>query len=467
MDFLPLFHNLKDRNVLVVGGGEVALRKVRLVHQAGARITVVAKDFCPDLVELASEAGSIAKLGPNLIATAYHQEQMETLTPIVLVIAATNDRELNHQVSADAQALNILSNVVDDPEYSTAIFPSIVDRSPIQIAISSGGSAPVLVRRIRTQLEGLIPSGMSRLGALAGSYRDKVKAKFSSGLDRKAFWESVFDGPVAEQAYANNMDEATRLLEDSVNSFSTIDIGEIYLIGGGPGDPDLLTFKAVRLMQQADVVYYDHRVSNDVLELVRRDASRIFVGKSSSGTATNQDNVAQKMIESALERNRVVRLVGGDPFTFDHASEEIDTLLEHNISFQVVPGIPAATACAAYAGIPLTDSRFSQTVQFLDAHPRSGQLNLDWSSLSRANQTLVFYRAIAVIDIICKELISHGLDAHTPAALVERGVYADQRVIVGDLTDLSAKVGQAGIKPPTIVIIGETVWQRDQLAWFR
>lgn len=354
MDFLPLFHNLKGRQVLVVGGGEVAVRKVRLVHDASALVTVVAKEFCPDLLEMARVDQKSGHNTINLITAPYDHSHMVDLAPIVLVIAATNERKLNHLVSEHAQAGNILANVVDDPAFSTVIFPSIVDRSPIQIAISSGGDAPVLVRLLRTQLEGLIPAGTSHLAALAGRFRETVKAKFSSGLDRKAFWEKVFSGTVAEQAYANNITEAERLLSESLENHDKIETGEVYLVGTGPGDPDLLTFKALRLMQRADIVFYDPDVAAEVLNLVRRDAGRVCVGRAESEHPVTEGNIIQKMITSVAQGNRVVHLVCGDPLTFDQGKQEIETLMEHNISLHVVPGI---TTPVGYAGVPTTHKR--------------------------------------------------------------------------------------------------------------
>ena len=357
MDFLPLFHNLKGRQVLVVGGGEVAVRKVRLIHEASAFVTVVAKEFCSDLLEMARVDQNSGHKAINLITAPYDHSHMVDLAPIALVIAATNDRELNHLVSEHAQARNILANVVDDPAFSTVIFPSIVDRSPIQIAISSGGDAPVLVRLLRTQLEGLIPAGTGHLASLAGRFRETVKAKFSSGLDRKAFWEGVFSGPVAEQAYVNNIAEAERLLSDALDNHSNIEIGEVYLVGAGPGDPDLLTFKALRLMQQADIVFYDSDVSAGVLNLVRRDASRVYVDRAESNHPVTQKNISQAIIESAAQGNRVVRLVGGDPLTTRNSSQEVEALMEHKTPFQVVPGITAAAGSTSHAEDPLADKR--------------------------------------------------------------------------------------------------------------
>ena len=466
MDYLPLFHNLKGRRIVVVGGGEIALRKVRLVQDASALITIIAKVYCPDLLEMDAKdtAGGCNSL--ELITAAYQHEHLLAYPDAVMVIAATNDRDLNRLVSEHAQAANMLSNVVDDPGFSTVIFPSIVDRSPIQVAISSGGDAPVLVRLLRTRFESLLPAGMAKLGSLAGSFRERVKAKFSNGADRKAFWEEVFYGPIAEQAYANNLKEAERMLADKLDSKEAFKTGEVYLVGGGPGDPDLLTFKALRLMQQADIVLYDRLVSPEVLNLVRRDATRIYVGKTAGDHPVTQDNINQKLVDFALEGNRVVRLKGGDPFIFGRGGEEIETLAEHGIPFQVVPGITAASGCASYAGIPLTHRDHAQSVRFITGHMRGGKRDLNWPELVLPNQTLVFYMGLSGMEAICQGLIGHGLDAATPAALIEKGTTDAQQVFIGDLNTLPGIVRGAGPQAPTLIIVGHVVSLQSKLAWF-
>jgi len=466
MDYLPLFHNLKGRRVLVIGGGEVALRKVRLVQEAGALITIVAKDFCSDLLEMDAEDKQRGHCSLELIAAAYQQRQLADNSNAVLVIAATNDRDLNRRVSKQAQDAQMLVNVVDDPDFSTVIFPAIVDRSPIQIAISSGGHAPVLVRLLRTQLESLLPAGLSKLATLAGKFRERVKTKFARGADRKAFWEQVFYGPIAERAYSNNLEQAERLLTDKLDHSSEFKTGEVYLVGGGPGDPDLLTFKALRLMQQADIVLYDRLVSKQVLNLVRRDATRIYVGKTAGDHPVTQDNINQKLVDYALEGKRVVRLKGGDPFIFGRGGEELETLAEHNIPFQVVPGITAASGCASYAGIPLTHRDHAQSVRFIAGHQRSGKLDLNWPELIQPNQTLVFYMGLNGLETICQQLKDHGLSAETPAALVEKGTSDRQKVLVGDLDSLPEIVRTSGAKAPTLIIIGSVVKLHHSLAWF-
>ena len=457
MDYLPLFHNLKGRRIVVVGGGEIALRKVRLVQEASALITIIAKDFCPDLLEMDKADKEHGCNGLELITAAYEHQHLLQYPNTVMVIAATNDRDLNRLVSEHAQQANMLSNVVDDPGFSTVIFPSIVDRSPIQVAISSGGDAPVLVRLLRTRFESLLPAGMSKLGSLAGSFRERVKAKF---------WEEVFYGPIAEQAYANNLEEAERLLAHKLENTDEFKTGEVYLVGGGPGDPDLLTFKALRLMQQADIVLYDRLVSPEVLNLVRRDATRIYVGKTAGDHPVTQDNINQRLVDYALEGNRVVRLKGGDPFIFGRGGEEIETLAEHGIPFQVVPGITAASGCASYAGIPLTHRDHAQSVRFITGHLRSGKMDLNWPELVQPNQTLVFYMGLSGMEAICQGLKDHGLDASTPAALIEKGTTDKQQVFVGDLDSLPSIVRQAGAKAPTLIIVGHVVSLQSKLAWF-
>jgi len=467
MNYLPLFHNLKGRRVLVIGGGEVALRKVRLLQESGALISIVAKDFCSDLLQMdaTDKQKSICHL--ELIRTAYQQQHIEEYSDAILVIAATNNRELNHSISQQAQDAQILVNVVDDPDFSTVIFPSIVDRSPVQIAISSGGHAPVLARLLRTQLESLLPAGLSKLAALAGKFRQPVKTKFTQGAERKAFWEQVFSGPIAEQVYANNLQQAERLLTDKLDHSSEFKTGEVYLVGGGPGDPDLLTFKALRLMQQADIVLYDRLVSKPVLNLVRRDATRIYVGKTAGDHPVTQDNINQKLVDYALEGNRVVRLKGGDPFIFGRGGEELETLAEHGIPFQVVPGITAASGCASYAGIPLTHRDHAQSVRFIAGHHRSGKLNLNWPELIQPNQTLVFYMGLNGLEAICQQLKDHGLSAETPAALVEKGTSDHQRVFTGNLDTLPDIVRTCGAKAPTLIIVGSVVSLQNKLAWFK
>ncbi|MCE5990718.1 siroheme synthase CysG [Pseudomonas sp. KCA11] len=457
MDYLPLFHKLQGGRVLVVGGGEIALRKARLLADAGAALRVVAPDLDGQLAALAREGGG------EVLVRGY---QAADLVGCRLVIAATDDPGLNAQVSADAQALSLPVNVVDAPALCTVIFPAIVDRSPLVVAVSSGGDAPVLARLIRAKLEAWIPSAYGELAGLAARFRDKVKALYPDVNQRRGFWETVFQGPIAERQLAGQGAEAERLLQAMVDGAPVQQGGEVYLVGAGPGDPDLLTFRALRLMQQADVVLYDRLVAPAIIEMCRRDAERIYVGKRRADHAVPQDQINRLLVDLARQGKRVLRLKGGDPFIFGRGGEEIEELAEHGIPFQVVPGITAASGCSAYAGIPLTHRDYAQSVRFVTGHLKDGTSNLPWHDLVAPAQTLVFYMGLVGLPTICAELIRHGRAASTPAALVQQGTTRNQRVFTGTLADLPELVAQHEVHAPTLVIVGEVVQLRDKLAWF-
>lgn len=457
MEYLPLFHNLKARTVLVVGGGEVALRKVRLLIDAGAHIRLVALAIEPDLeVLVRGHQGEVR-------VRAYASEDVQGAH---LVVAATNQHDLNAQVAADAGQLGIPVNVVDTPALCSVIFPAIVDRSPLMIAVASGGDAPVLARLIRARIETLIPAAYGQLAALARRFRAKVKAHFPDVTQRRIFWEDVFQSSISERVFAGQLDEAERLLSAKLEGVSQRPVGEVYLVGAGPGDPDLLTFRALRLMQQADVVLYDRLVAPAIIELCRRDAVRLYVGKQRSDHALPQEEINQQLVRLALEGKRVLRLKGGDPFIFGRGGEEIEELAAYGIPFQVVPGITAASGCAAYAGIPLTHRDYAQSVRFVTGHLKDGTCNLPWSELSATGQTLVFYMGLVGLPEICQQLIAHGRDAQTPAALIQQGTTPEQRVFCGTLSNLPQLVVQHEVKAPTLLVIGEVVQLRERLAWF-
>ncbi|HEK1688826.1 TPA: uroporphyrinogen-III C-methyltransferase [Pseudomonas putida] len=457
MDYLPLFHKLQGARVLVVGGGEIALRKARLLADAGAALRVVAPEVDGQLAALAREGGG------EVLVRGY---QAADLVGCRLVIAATDDPGLNAQVSADAQALCVPVNVVDAPALCTVIFPAIVDRSPLVVAVSSGGDAPVLARLIRAKLETWIPSTYGELAALAARFRHKVKSLYPDVNQRRGFWETVFQGPIAERQLAGQGAEAERLLQAMVDGAPVQQGGEVYLVGAGPGDPDLLTFRALRLMQQADVVLYDRLVAPAIIEMCRRDAERIYVGKRRAEHAVPQDQINRLLVDLAREGKRVLRLKGGDPFIFGRGGEEIEELAEHGIPFQVVPGITAASGCSAYGGIPLTHRDYAQSVRFVTGHLKDGTSNLPWNDLVAPNQTLVFYMGLVGLPTICAELIRHGRASSTPAALVQQGTTRNQRVFTGTLADLPALVAQHEVHAPTLVIVGEVVQLREKLAWF-
>lgn len=457
MDFLPLFHKLKDRLVLVVGGGEVAVRKARLLADAGARLRVVAPDIRAELSEMV-EAGNGELLLRGYLA--------EDLAGVTLVIAASDDEPLNAQISEQAQALGIPVNVVDAPALCSVIFPAIVDRSPLIVAITSGGDAPVLARLMRAKIETWIPSTYGQLAGLAKKFRAQVKALLPNVQQRRVFWEDVFQGQIAESVFAGKLHEGERLLAEKVAGSTPQMLGEVYLVGAGPGDPDLLTFRALRLMQQADVVLYDRLVAPAIIELCRRDAERIYVGKQRADHAVPQDQINQRLVDLAKQGKRVLRLKGGDPFIFGRGGEEIEELAAHGIPFQVVPGITAASGCAAYAGIPLTHRDHAQSVRFVTGHLKDGSSDLPWSELTASSQTLVFYMGLVGLPVICQQLIAHGRAASTPAALIEQGTTQNQRVYTGTLADLPQLVADHEVRAPTLVIVGEVVQLREKLAWF-
>ena len=457
MDFLPIFLDVRDQPCLVVGGGVVAARKCALLLRAGARVTVVA----PRLDAAFDADPAAARIAHR--AAKFHDED---LAGVVVVIAATDDDAVNRAVAAAARARRILVNVADQPALCSFILPSIIERAPLTVAVSSGGASPVLARLLRARLETLIPAGYGRLASLAASFRDEVKARFKPS-ERRRFWERVLQGPIAELVFSGRDARARDALARAIeNTRLAIDAGEVSLIGAGPGDPDLLTFRALRLMQEADVVVYDRLVSQPILDLVRRDAERIYAGKERAQHALPQDDINHLLVRLAKQGKRVVRLKGGDPFIFGRGGEEIDTLADEGIAFQVVPGITAASGCASYAGIPLTHRDYAQSVVFVTGHLRDGSVQLNWAALVQPRQTIVFYMGLLGVDVLCRELAAHGLPAATPAALIQQGTTPGQRVLTGDLATLPAIVRDSQVKAPTLIIIGEVVRLRERLKWF-
>ncbi|QHQ53022.1 siroheme synthase CysG [Aeromonas media] len=455
MDYLPIFCRLDNKPVLLVGGGEVAERKARLLLDAGAHLTVVAPELDPELAELAAN-GSIEWLAGEFAPAQ--------LTGKWLVVAATDRREVNALVYQSANQARIFANVVDDPKRSSFIMPSIIDRSPLMVAISSGGKAPVLARLLREKLEALLPQHLGAVAAFAGSLRERVKARFASMGERRRFWERLLGADRLGQALARGDSASANQLADSLFADESQTGGEVVLVGAGPGDPGLLTLHALRQMQQADVVVYDRLVSDEVMALVRRDAKRIFVGKQAGNHCVPQEGINQLLLEEAKKGQRVVRLKGGDPFIFGRGGEELETLVGSGIGFQVVPGITAASGCAAYAGIPLTHRDHAQSVRFVTAHGKGGARDLDWPLLARDKQTLVFYMGLSSCAVIREQLLTHGKGGDTPVALIERGTQPSQRVIRGTLDQLPELA--AGVESPALIMVGSVVTLADQLAWF-
>ena len=455
MDYLPIFCRLDNKPVLLVGGGEVAERKARLLLDAGAHLTVVAPELDPELTELAAN-GSIEWLAGEFAPAQ--------LTGKWLVVAATDRREVNALVYQSANQARIFANVVDDPKRSSFIMPSIIDRSPLIVAISSGGKAPVLARLLREKLEALLPQHLGAVAAFAGGLRDRVKARFASMGERRQFWERLLGADRLGQALARGDKASANQLADALFAEDAGAKGEVILVGAGPGDPGLLTLHALRQMQQADVVVYDRLVSDEVMALVRRDAKRIFVGKQAGNHCVPQEGINQLLLEEAKKGQRVVRLKGGDPFIFGRGGEELETLVGSGVGFQVVPGITAASGCAAYAGIPLTHRDHAQSVRFVTAHGKGGTQDLDWPLLARDQQTLVFYMGLSSCATIREQLMAHGKGGATPVALIERGTQPSQRVIRGTLDQLAELA--VGVESPALIMVGSVVTLADQLAWF-
>ena len=457
MEYLPIFLNIRDQPCLVVGGGEIAARKTALLLRAGGQVTVLAPTLSAAFDKYVSE-GKIVHRKASF--------RPEDVREYALVIAATDDDAVNRAVADSAKARRIPVNVVDQPALCSFIMPSIIDRSPVIVAVSSGGASPVLARLLRARLESLIPAGYGRLATLVASFRDAVKARFKP-IERRRFWERVLQGPIAELVFSGRDADARKALQETLSDTRlNLNGGEVYLVGGGPGDPDLLTFRALRLMQEADVVVYDRLVSQPVLNLVRLEAERIYAGKERDKHALPQEDINHLLVRLAKEGKRVVRLKGGDPFIFGRGGEEIATLAAEGIPFQVVPGITAAAGCASYAGIPLTHRDYSQSVVFVTGHLQDGSMNLNWPALAQPNQTIVFYMGLHGVDILCRQLIAHGLPVSTPAALIQQGTTPQQRVLTGDLNTLPEIVHKGNVKAPTLIIVGEVVRLRDRLKWF-
>lgn len=456
MQYLPIFTKLDNKPVLVVGGGEVALRKCRAFLKARASVTLVAPWFCDELKEHAHN-------NEVTLIDAYFDESH--LDGKMLVIAATDRDEVNNNVFELANARNVFVNVVDDQPKCTFIFPSIVDRDPITIAISSAGTAPVLARRLREKLETLIPHHIGPLATLVGGFRDKVKKRFKHFSDRRQFWEGVFDSSVVSKVQTGDTQAAQQQLDQMLDAKAEPE-GEVYVVGAGPGDPELLTLKALQLMQQADVVVYDFLVSDEIMELVRRDADLICVGKRLGDHSVVQEDTNQMLVDLAKQGKKVCRIKGGDPFIYGRGGEEVQVLAANNVNYQIVPGITAAAGCSAYAGIPPTHRDHAQAIQFVTGHCKKDGQELDWQSLAKANQTLAIYMGVIKSPHIQGELLKHGRKADTPVAIIENGTRKNQRVVTGQLGELADLIERNSIISPALLIIGEVAALHSQLAWF-
>lgn len=455
MDYLPLFAELKERPVLVIGGGEIAVRKIKFLLRAQAKVQVVAAVLSPELAE------QVERQQISWRATAFDEQQVDD---VFLVIAATDDRELNQRVFAAANARYRLVNVVDDQQLCSFVFPSIVDRSPLLVAISSSGKAPVLSRILREKIEALLPTNLGRLAETASYWRHHLKTRQTTTEARRRFWERVFTGRFASLMVAGNHAAAERALQDELDRPER-SVGEIILVGAGPGDAGLLTLRGLQAIQQADVVFYDHLVTESVRELVRRDAEMICVGKRAGEHSVPQHETNQMLVEAAKAGKTVVRLKGGDPFIFGRGGEELQAAAAAGIPFQVVPGVTAAAGATAYAGIPLTHRDYAQSAVFVTGHYKSDSAPFDWALLAKSQQTLAIYMGTMKAADISAQLIAHGRDANTPVAVISRGTREDQQTLTGTLQQLEHLAKDAPM--PALLVVGEVVQLHQQLAWFQ
>jgi uroporphyrin-III C-methyltransferase / precorrin-2 dehydrogenase / sirohydrochlorin ferrochelatase len=459
VDYFPVFFDLEAQNVLIVGGGEVALRKVSLLERTGAAITVVAPEMHPDLM---------ARAAAGRLKLAIREFLPEDLINTRLVIVATSHRAINRWIAKLSDASGIPVNVVDDREASRFIVPAIIDRDPVLVAISTGGTSPVLARRLRERLEAVVPKKIGAFALWLRALRKSARRRLRDLDARRRFFEAVVDGAAQRRFVAGDLQGAQRIAQTLLAAAANGPraLGEVTLVGAGPGDPELLTLKALRALQDADVILHDRLVSDAVLDLARRDAVRISVGKAAGSIGSTQEQINQLLIEHASAGKRVVRLKGGDPFIFGRGGEELEALAQAQISFSVVPGITAAAGCAAYAGIPLTHRDHAHSVTFVTAHADKDGKEPDWRALAQPGTTAVFYMGLARIEHIVARLIEHGASPELPAGLIAQGTLPEQRVVTATLRTIGAAAQQARMQSPALLVVGRVVALHDSLAWF-
>ncbi|NNF78823.1 MAG: uroporphyrinogen-III C-methyltransferase [Rhizobiales bacterium] len=461
MEQLPVFYNLKGRKVVITGGGTVAARRTEISLRSGAQVTVFADVLGDEFSEFQGRADFAHETRPAVL---------EDLADAAMAFGASEDQAIDGALYELTRAAGVPANIADVPEQCDFIMASIVDRSPLVIAVSSSGTAPILARMIRARLETMLPASYGRLAEFAGRFRDLVTERLESGMARRKFWERAIYGPTADLVLAGDEARAEEQLRSELDAVlkegQGQPIGQVFLVGAGPGDPDLLTFRALRLMQLADVVVHDRLIGDGVLNLVRRDAERVYVGKRPRDHTLPQEEISQLLVRLAKEGKRVLRLKGGDPFIFGRGGEEIETLAVEGIPFQVVPGITAASGCASYAGIPLTHRDHAQSCVFVTAHGRDGVIDLDWTSLLRPRQTVAIYMGLTSLDRVAGEFIARGADTSLPAAVIDNGTRANQQVVAGTLGTIASDAVAAELKGPALVIIGSVVSLREKLQWF-
>jgi len=460
MRSLPIFVDMKDRPAAVVGGGLAAARRAELLIRAGATVTV----FAPEL----SDEFHALRNRPDFRHEA-RDPTLEDLLGCPFCFIAAEDERATHLARETARSAGALVNVADRPVLCDFLMPSILDRSPLVIAISTAGASPILGRMLKARLETVIPSAYGRLAHLMSRFRAEVAAAIPTQAMRLRFWEGVLEGPIGEAALAGDEDAAAerlaREIERARDGVGEPPRGEVYLVGAGPGDPDLITFRALRLMQKADVALYDRLTDEAVLNLVRREAERIYVGKRPDNHELPQEEISALLVGFAKQGKRVLRLKGGDPFMFGRGGEEIETLVAHGVPFQVCPGVTAAAGAAAYAGIPLTHRDHAQACVFVTGHGKDGRLELDWTAILQPRQTVAIYMGLRNLEALTAEFVARGASADLPAAVVDNATRPNQKVVVGTLATLAAKARAAGLRGPAIVIVGTVVSLRDRLDW--
>jgi len=461
MDHLPICFDVRGRKIIVVGGTTSAARKAEMALRSGADIVVFSSSLVADFEDLAQS--DRFRHCDRAVTTADFEG-------CLFAYAAAEDTAIDQRTEDLARAAGVPLNVSASSERSDFIMPAILDRSPLVVAISSSGASPILARIIKARFETLVPASFGRLANFIGGFRDFVAERTSSGPERRHFWERIIEGPVADMVMSGDEEGArTELmaeLDAATSHGAAPPLGEVYLVGAGPGDPDLLTFRALRLMQRADVVLYDRLIGERILNLVRRDAERIDVGKLPKKHVVPQDEISRRLVALAKEGRRVLRLKGGDPFIFGRGGEEIEALASQGIPFQVVPGITAAAGCAAYAGIPLTHRDHAQACVFVTGHGKDGRLDLDWKTLLQPRQTVAIYMGLSSLGLLTAEFIGHGADPDLPVAVIEKGTRKGQRVVTGTLGDIAGKVRDAAFEGPAMTIVGTVVQLHDELAWF-
>jgi len=457
MRYLPIFLDVAGAPALVVGGGVVAARKVALLRSVGACVTVVAPEAGAQVTTQAGQ-GEI-----TLIARRFRASDVEGKR---IVIAATDEQTVNVEVASAARAAGILVNVADDADQSGFILPAIVDRSPLIVAISSGGVAPMLATAVRARLEVFLDHSWGQLARFAQRWRSGIRQSRKSVASRRKFYEWLLEGPVARAVRAGQTRQANRLVVKALAKPALPPSGFVSLVGAGPGDPGLLTLRALRALQCADVILTDKLVGPEIRALARREAQFIDVGKSSGGHGASQASIHELLVLHARRGHHVVRLKGGDPLIFGRGGEEAQHLVQQGIAFEIVPGITAAHACAAYAGIPLTHRDHAQTLQLVTAHGADSIDRIDWSRLARRGQTLAVYMGVARSGHLKDRLLAARLPATTPAAIIENGTLPHQRVVITELGNLADAVEEHAIESPALLIIGEVAALGRQLAWF-